>query len=374
LFLIPLLMFTLPTMYQYNLTIVIINNGETLFPGDPIYDYFLTQNIFPNSSYQQVFIEKVSLNGTMANFKIFFDEDGNPFIKIISDVPLNKGESMSLSIIFSIQLKEKHYDISNVGKISDIPKDIIEKYSLTGIWQVTESQKEEILNFLNSIIGDEENVLFIILKILNWFENTMKYSFGLFAPQDVWYTYSSKSGDCDDMANLFVLFCRCLNIPAYTAIGAVYIPGINSLEQDGNMIFNLNNVAWHGWAMVYLPKDSGGSWYPVDFTFFRGAYFVNGHIKSQNLIDHITYSCFYTYPTFEFLSINYQNYIKEFNNIREIIQKSNISWIEYHQVTFMDTNHIVDYGIIVLVIFIILALLILHKIRSVIPHEAPSSI
>lgn len=373
LLLIPLLMFTIPTTYQYNFTIVLVNNGDTLFPNTPLHDCLFTQNIFPNSSYQQAFIERVTVNGTMSDFEIHFDEDGNPFIRILYEEPIEKGESIIISIIFTIQVKERSFEVSDAGKISEIPRDVVEKYPLIGVWQITESQKEEILNFLKLMIGEEDNALNVILKMLKWFEDSMSYSSGLFAPQDVWYTYSTKSGDCDDMANLFVLFCRCLKIPAYTAIGAVYIPGLKDVERDGNIIFNLNNVAWHGWAMVYLPTSRGGSWYPVDFTFFRGAHFENAHIKSQYLLDHIVHSCFSIYPTFEYLSINKQNYVESFNTMREMIQKSNISWIEYHHVTHVDATFTFIYDLIFLSIFIMLVLLILHKLRSTIPREAPFS-
>ncbi|MCS7097894.1 MAG: transglutaminase-like domain-containing protein [Candidatus Methanomethyliaceae archaeon] len=375
--LIYMLLISTPIIYQYNITVKIVNNEEIMLPNSPPYEFLLNQNIFPNSTYQQSYLNEVTINGIPAHFETHMDVDGNPYIKILTDLPLKKGEFITVSMIFTIQMKGRNFDFSNIGKISEIPREISERYPLIGAWEIEESKREEIINLLNSIVGDEDNALLIILKILKWFEDNMKYSFGLFAPQDLWYTYSTRSGDCDDLANLFVLFCRCLHIPAYTVIGAIYMPGVSSSEQYENMIFNLNNVAWHGWAMVYLPTRYGECWYPVDLTFFRGAYFEDLHIKSLNPIDHIIYSGFAIYPTFEYLSIKTQNYIVEASNVREIIKNSNISWIEYHHMKplYNTSNiYISIHDFIVIALFIILALLILHKIRSELPRGAPSSI
>lgn len=363
-----------PAIYQYNLTIKIINHGELILPDTPPYAFLLNQNLFPNSSYQQSYLSEVTINGIPADFETHMDVDGNPYIRILTDLPLRRGESITVSMIFKIKMERRNFDLSNIGKISDIPREISEKFPPIGSWELEETKKEEIINLLNSIVGDEENVLLVILKILKWFEENMKYSFGLFAPQDLWYTYSSRSGDCDDLANLFVLFCRYLHIPAYTAIGVIYMPNIRSSEQYENMIFNLNNVAWHGWSMVYLPTRNGGNWYPVDLTFFRGAYFEGSHIKSLNPIDHIIYSGFAIYPTFEYLSIKTQNYIAEASKIREIIKSSNISWIEYHHMKILSEIHVPTYDLAIMIaLLIVFALLILHKIQSKLPHEAPSS-
>jgi hypothetical protein len=360
---IPLLLLITPIAYQYNITITLINKGETLFPNttNSPYYYLINQNIFPNTTYQEVILEKVLINSSPASFKIYLDTDGNSCIKIITDQPIKTNESLSLSLSFLIKIKNRDFDISGISSINDIPMNLSEKYPLVGIWNLSSEKLEEISKLVYSIKNTEDNVLIIIMKILKWFEENIRYNSSLVYPQKVLDTYYNRNGDCDDQANLFVLFCRILGIPSYTSIGAIYIPGSKITDEHDNMIFILNNVVWHGWAMVYLPKDSKGEWFPVDLTFFKGAYTINNYIRSRNLLDHITGSAFSKQATFEYMRINSTNYIDEYFKMKNIMNSYNVTWIEEH---YVYPVYEIPLWFLILIISII-SILIIYKIRNV---------
>ncbi|MCX8182037.1 MAG: transglutaminase-like domain-containing protein [Candidatus Methanomethyliaceae archaeon] len=335
LLLIPLLLLAIPytNTYQYSVNITLVNMGEELSPdlNNTPYYYLLHQNIFPNTTYQTVILKEVLFDGEPAQFITFDDKDGNPCIKVLTNKTLGKNQAAELVIAFVVQTRGKSFDLSEIGNISQIPKELSEEYSLKGPWDMSNfPNPDEILATASSLKGEDENALRVLCNILSWFEENMRYNAELVAPQDIWTTFSTKSGDCDDQANLFVLFCRALGIPAYVVLGPIYMPEMSKLEADNNMIFNLTHVAWHGWAMVYLPTKSGGGWYPVDLTFFKDAYYEGGHIKSRNLLDHINGSAFSKWDALEYLSVNSINYINETITARNEITRSNVTWMETH--------------------------------------------
>ncbi|MEM4644332.1 MAG: transglutaminase-like domain-containing protein, partial [Candidatus Methanomethylicaceae archaeon] len=255
--LIPLLLLATgyTNTYQYSINITLINMGDELSPdlNNTPYYYLLNQNVFPNTTYQTALLKEVLFDGSPAQFITFEDDDGNPCIKFLTNKTLGKNQAAELFITFILQTSERSFDLSEIGNISQIPKELSEEYSLKGPWNLSAfPNPDEILSIARSLKGEDDNALHVLINILSWFEENMRYNAELTAPQEIWTTFYTKSGDCDDQANLFVLFCRALGIPAYVTLGPIYMPGMSKLEEDNNMVFNLTNVAWHGWAMVYL--------------------------------------------------------------------------------------------------------------------------
>lgn len=379
--LVPLLLTTVSaSTYQYNLDLTLVNMGDTLLPDFHATPYYclLNQNIFPNTTYQTVILKEVLFDGLPAKFTISEDLDGNPWISIQTNRSIGRGENATVSITFLIEVKDRAFDLSDISNISEIPRELSDKYSLVGLWNLSNLQIEELSSVARSIKGDEENALLIVLKILKWFEENVSYNPNLKVPQDIWTTFLTRSGDCDDQANLFVMFCRILGIPAYTSLGPIYLPGTQQFEEDNNMVFNLTNLAWHGWAMVYLPTKTGGGWYPVDLTFFRGAYYQNSHIKSQNLLDHINGSAFSRWVTLQYQSINHIDYVKETVDTRNAIISSNTRWIESHSMipVIGSAQPIMPIGDLYLLLFvfaIVTILYLFHRSRSGVPQKDSSS-
>ncbi|MBM5805939.1 MAG: transglutaminase domain-containing protein [Candidatus Verstraetearchaeota archaeon] len=319
-------------VYNYTLTITVVNGQNTMTPDNSSspYYYLLNQNIFKNSTLQTVFLKSVTLDGAPVGWQPSSDDDGNPVIKILADEPLEAGKNATVELSFKIYLSEATLDLSDVGNISEIPSHIVREYPLTGIWHLSKmANSSEVIATATAIKGDEENALLVVLKMLRWFEDNMVYSSNLADPQDVWQTFATRSGDCDDQANLFVLLCRILGIPAYTSLGPVYLPGVD-LQTDNNLRFNLTNVAWHGWAMVFLPTKGGGEWFPVDLMFFYGATFQDNRIRSSDPINHINGSAFAYWGAAEYMSVKSIDYVGETVTMRRNIMNSDVMWLENH--------------------------------------------
>lgn len=390
--LIPLLLLATgyTNTYQYSINITLINMGDELSPdlNNTPYYYLLNQNVFPNTTYQTALLKEVLFDGSPAQFITFEDDDGNPCIKVLTNKTLGKNQTAELFITFILQTSERSFDLSEIGNISQIPKELSEEYSLKGPWNLSAfPNPDEILSITRSLKGEDDNALHVLINILSWFEENMRYNAELTAPQEIWTTFYTKSGDCDDQANLFVLFCRALGIPAYVTLGPIYMPGMSKLEEDNNMVFNLTNVAWHGWAMVYLPtRSGGGGWYPVDLTFFKDAYYEAGHIKSRNLLDHINGSAFSNWSALEYLSVKSMNYINETTTARNEIIRSNVTWVETHLILPLGngTQYSKEQTVallttlipasILLAFVLVLTLLIFRRSRSRQLGEGPSSI
>ncbi|MDI9643992.1 MAG: transglutaminase-like domain-containing protein [Candidatus Verstraetearchaeota archaeon] len=323
--------------YSYNLT-VRLENGASPLSLDDAYSPFsllLNQNVFKNVSGQSVSIESVRLNGFEVPWSLEYDSDGNPLVTINSSGGLAPMQEATVELLFAIEIERDapEINVDNIGRISDIPTELKEAYPLTGIWDLSKlGDPEALIQVADSIRGEEENVILIIKHLLEWFEANMVYASNNTSPQTVWETFIQRRGDCDDQSNLFVLFCRLYGIPAYAAIGPIYLPGQVEDEADQNMRFKTENVGWHGWAMVYLPlRGGGGTWIPVDLTYFRGAYAEGGHIKSKDYLQHITGAALYYRDTVVFIEyINY-DHISEYASIRDVLVSSDCVWIEFHQ-------------------------------------------
>lgn len=323
-------------IYNYNMTIVLDNGASTLSCDDPSspFSLLLNQNVFKNVSGQVVTIESVRLGGSEASWGTEYDRDGNPFIRINASYDLAPMQRETVELLFKIKIERAAPALSaeQVGSVSQVPGELRDAYPLTGIWDLSGLEDPgELIELADSIRGGEENALLIIKNLLEWFETNMVYASNNTSPQTVWETYSYRRGDCDDQSNLFVLFCRIYGIPAYTAIGPIFIPGQVQDEVDQNLRFKTENVGWHGWAVVYLPfREGGGAWIPVDLTYFRGAYAQDGHIRSQDYLQHITGAALYYKDTAVFIEYVNFDHVSEYERMRAILVGSDCVWSEYH--------------------------------------------
>jgi transglutaminase-like putative cysteine protease len=325
--------------FTYNLTMTLVNGNNSFLPNstNPYY-YLLNQNVFPNSTSQTSIIQSVLFDGSPAGWVLNSDSDGNPLITILTNQTLEPHENATVELSFSLYLRPVVIDLSGIGDISQIPSSIVEEFPLTGSYNLSQMQNaSQLVATALAIKGEDQNTLNVVLNMLRWFEDNMVYASKYPYPQSVSQTFSTLSGDCDDQANLFVTFCRILGIPAYTTLGPIYLPG-NDMETDSNMVFNLTNVGWHGWAMVYLPNNSGGEWVPVDLTFFSGAQDQDGHILSSNPLQHITSSAFASYSTVQYIDIKNADYISDSVSQRSVLISSNITWIESHDMVLVTQN------------------------------------
>jgi transglutaminase-like putative cysteine protease len=81
--------------------------------------------------------------------------------------------------------------------------------------------------------------------------------------------FTSRSGVCQDFANLLICLCRLLNIPARYRVGYIYT--------NANYENKIQSEASHAWTEVYLP-----------FVGWRGFDPTNGCLVNQ---DHVRVAC-----------------------------------------------------------------------------------
>ncbi len=294
----------------------------------------LNQNVFKNSSEQTALIELVTLNGADVPWELSSDPDGNPLVKILAADPIAPNENSTVTMGFRITLERSPPDVDPAlsGTIDEVPQQLKVMHPLTGIWDPSGwGNPDEVFAIAESIRAGEDNVLLILRNLILWFEENMVYSYNNTAPQTVWETYKTLAGDCDDQANLFVMFCRIYGIPAYTSIGPIYMPGQEAYDSDHNLHFHTKDVGWHGWAMVYVPnRGGGGTWMPVDLTYFKGGISREGRILSTDWRQHIQGAALYWKNAVVFIEYKNYDHISEYSRMREAIIGSDCEWVEYH--------------------------------------------
>lgn len=325
------------SVYTYSLSITLVNGGVV---SDCMEEYspcqiLLNQNVFKNSSGQTAVIESVTLNGADVPWELRSDPDGNPLVRILGAGAIAPMQNATVTVRFKIAIDRSppEVDPAMYGTIADIPQQLKEMYPLTGIWDPSGLEDPaEVFGLAESIRAGEDDVLLVLRNLILWFEEHMVYSYNNTTPQTVWETYAGLSGDCDDQANLFVLFCRIYGIPAYTAIGPIFMPGQVRSDSDHNLHFQTANVGWHGWAMVYVPtRGGGGVWMPVDLTYFEGGIPRDGHIVSTDWRQHIRGAALYWKDTAVFIEYVNYDHISEYERMRDSIINSDCLWIETHE-------------------------------------------
>lgn len=309
------------------------NNGDKVFS----LENFVNASLYHNSSQQIAVLVSLKCNGIELNrSQVKYDEDGNPYVEL--DLPIKEiepGESVEFSAITKVRVYERSIQgpklsIENSGTLDDIPEELKEKYTTeTKLYQ---TKNEKLVQLAMRIKGNETNVLKIVLLFLNWTEHNIKYPFGgLRPPSYPSETYESGVGDCDDQANLLVTLCRIVGIPAITQGGLIFLPR-NPLTRYqltyGNGVYEIEfrRGGGHGWALVYIPP---WKWVAVDCTFFEGAYTSpEGHIRSENLLDHIVGAAFYRKYVIVGFNVTVSDYVEECREWLTDLDQYNLHWYE----------------------------------------------
>jgi transglutaminase-like putative cysteine protease len=196
------------------------------------------------------------------------DADGNKLAVSQFQSRLHSGDSVDDYVVYHVLLKPRsipNLSYAESGTLTQIPNIVQTQYcGRYGFWMTDDPKIQETAL---AITGGETNVLAVVAKLVSWIWNNIKYKSHdpTLYPNE---TLSLREGDCDEQAMLLGTFCRVLGIPSYLQIGCVFQPETNSSSDSGRMHYTLNDIAWHGWAIVYVPP---WGWLPADLTYVSGS-------------------------------------------------------------------------------------------------------
>ncbi len=319
---------------------IIANGGNDILKLNQTDRYY---ELLMNSSFQKSFLINASHN--IVNF--FYDEDGAPIIEL--DLPkeilpkkyIKYYVTQKIEIYESFSLNE---DISfeKSGSFSDIMNTYykINLFSKTtapiGIWKYNDSNWYYLIEKAKELKGNEENVLKIVCSFINWIGNNVEYpENGSEMPKYPNETITLENikknikgeGDCDDQANLLILLCRAIGIPAFLQTGgiALYKEKYKNFETswNGHLNFYYGYVGWHAWAMVYIPP---WGWLPVDLTW---GYYGLG---KKDPLTAIKYSAKALQEIIYLRDYYTIDYIKDTKEFRKIVEDKNLYVYAYYLV------------------------------------------
>lgn len=276
--------------YLIKTTVTYSNNGTE--------DWDLTEEdqtigLFMNNTWQTVHLTEHS----SPIEKRDTDEDGNPIAILQLPKRLEPGESVNYTVTYNVESKQRsipYLDEEEAEDLTEIPAHLTDKYCVEGdTWQINDRTLQQKAR---TIAGNKTNVLLIVKRFVAWIwdPNNIRYD-SYEGPRYPNETLSSGKGDCDDQAILLITFCRIYGIPSYLQVGCIYDYGSTTEQSswNGTVTSVLRHIAWHGWAMVYIPP---WKWLPVDLTYTWGGKETplnairTGAVTSQNTIQYLNIS------------------------------------------------------------------------------------
>ncbi len=244
--------------YEYTLSYTFENKGSssvTLDKSD------LAVPLFTNNDYQTVTITSASPSlGTP-----YSDEDGNMLADPNLTLTIPPGGKITYTVTYNIESTAETVPaltLTGAGRMTDIPTSLVSQYTSTTetFW----ADDPEIAALAQSLTANQTTVLGKVTRLVKWFNENIDYSNNevpLYPNQ----TLQQHSGDCDDQSILLISMLRSIGVPSYLEIGIFFNSGISGDDTvwDGHLAISEKGLAWHGWAMVYVPP---WGWIPVDLT------------------------------------------------------------------------------------------------------------
>lgn len=312
-------------VFSYEVRVIYRNEGEeawVLSDGDVAFSLFM------NNSWQDVELEETSRPVE----RVVRDYDGNLWALLYvpeEDRILEPGESIELYARYKFITRPREAPgilIEASGTLSDIPAELKDAYCGPAACWLTED--EELRSLAQELAYGKQNVLDIICSFVSWIHENIYYeTYEL--PRYPNETYMGRRGDCDDQANLFITFCRIVGIPAYLQIGCIYYisPEAEETLWDGHVKLRVRNVAWHGWAVAYVPP---WGWLPVDLTASPGI--------DEDPLNAIRKAIVWMQDVVLCYNITVSDYIAEAREYREELIEHDIYIYEEESMVFLGTE------------------------------------
>jgi hypothetical protein len=263
-------------------------------------------SLFMNNTWQTVYLTECSYPIEKKT-----DEDGNPIAVLqLPNSKIEPGENVTYTVTYHAESRPRsipHLNEQESGNLTEIPDDLIEKYCIEGdAWQINDPTLQEAAY---RIADNETNVLSIVEEFVAWIWRNINYS-SYESPRYPNETLSGGKGDCDDQAILLITLCRICEIPSYLQIGCIHEqrPTIQQSSWNGTVTSVLKQIAWHGWAMIYIPP---WGWLPADLT-----YVTDGQ---GNPLNAITKGAVTSQRTIQYMNISKIDYIASTRQYRDFL-------------------------------------------------------
>jgi len=232
-------------------------------------------------------------------------------------------------IVFKNPKPPENLNVKNSGTLMDIPGNLRNYTTSVGAWAYNSIWMTYLRDKAFELKGDDENVLSIVLKFIDWIGRNVKYPEkpleGPLYPNETIPNEKIQKGDlgigdCDDQASLLITLCRSVGIPAYLQYGCIHFKNMKYYEDfiNGHIKYRYHYIGWHGWAIIYIPP---WGWLPVDLTW--------GYLLTRNPMDAImraaVYQCWEVgIPIFIHGNIINSDHVKINREIKMKIENSSI--------------------------------------------------
>ncbi|HHL41698.1 MAG TPA: transglutaminase family protein [Candidatus Bathyarchaeota archaeon] len=254
----PLVVAKAPTVYEYTLEYRFENRGTT--------DFTLTEAdvaipLFINTTGTAMRLVEISHDYRTE----VMDDDGNKGIIVDVDLTLSPGEEESFTATYEImssELEVPEFTLSVAEGFDEIQSELVDEYCFST--ETFPSDDPMFYDIASVLVDEEDTVLESVSNLVEYIVDETTYC-NYETPQYPNNTLANHLGDCDDQSILLITMCRSLDIPAYLQVGIYVHNAINDQDSswDDHLTNNADGVAWHGWAMVYIPP---WGWVPVDLT------------------------------------------------------------------------------------------------------------
>ena len=244
--------------YEYSISVTFRNTGGSpvaLVPSMKIL------NLFPNATWQSSRLISAS-----EGYVTTKDSENNPILNVsLASVPAHADLTLYVSQRVTKVIQEKpSLEYAKSGVLDDIPSRLkIQSIQESDTWQTDGAKLRLLADEIWDSVDRSPNVLRVATAVADWIGKNVGPA-DHDAPYGPVETYESRVGDCDDQAMLLATLLRILGIPAYLQVGALWTE--QSAEDEywnGTVASTFTNIAYHGWAIVYVPP---WGWLPFDMT------------------------------------------------------------------------------------------------------------
>jgi len=281
-----------------------------------------TINLFMNNSWQTV-----QLINSSFPLETAVDDDGNPMgLLQFPKSELRPGENINYTVMYRALSKPRslpNINENESGTLEEIPDNLKARYSgAEGPWLVND---QELQALAHSLAESETKVLTVVKRFIIWIRDNIDYRVNGLLPYYPNQTYTTREGDCDDQANLFITLCRISGIPSFLQIGCIYLPTerLNKTFWEGHATLEYERIGWHGWAVVYVPP---WGWLPVDFT-----YVVSGLDNPLNAIEQAAVVAFQ--EVIQCVNITKTDYVDSSRRLKDLLLNNDFYIYERNEIT-----------------------------------------